>query len=45
MLGALPDATRGALLWHDALRQPAWALGRVPTLEIGGLSFYKLDGA
>lgn len=45
MLGALPDATRGALLWHDALRQPGWALGRVPTLEAGGLSFYRLDGA
>lgn len=45
LLGALPDATKGALLWHDALRQPAWALGRVPTLEAGGIAFYKLDGA
>ncbi len=45
MLGALPDATHGALLWHDALRQPGWALGRVPTLEAGGLAFYRLDRA
>ena len=45
MLGALPDATRGALLWHDALRQPAWALGRVPTLEAGGIAFYRLEQA
>jgi hypothetical protein len=43
--GALPDATQGALLWHDLLRQPGWALGRVPTLEAGGLAFYRLDGA
>jgi N-acetylmuramoyl-L-alanine amidase len=45
MLGALPDATHGALLWHDLLRQPAWALGRVPTLEAGGLAFYRLEGS
>lgn len=45
MLGALRDATGGALLWHDALRQPGWALGRVPTLESGGLDFYRLDQA
>lgn len=45
MLGALPDGTRGALLWHDALRQPGWALGRMPTLESGGLSFYRLERA
>ncbi|MEI6162157.1 MAG: cell wall hydrolase [Roseococcus sp.] len=45
MLGALPNLTAGALLWHDALRQPGWALGRVPTLEAGGLAFYRLEGA
>lgn len=45
MLGALPDQTAGALLWHDALRQPGWALGRVPSLESGGLAFYRLEGA
>ncbi len=45
MLGALPDLTAGAMLWHDALRQPGWALGRVPSLEAGGLAFYRLEGA
>jgi len=45
LLGALPDATRGALLWHDALRQPGWALGRVPTLEAGGFAFYRSEEA
>ena len=45
LMGALPDATRGALLWHDALRQPAWALGRIPCLEVGGITFYRLGSA
>jgi hypothetical protein len=38
--GALPDATGGALLWHDEVRLPDWALGRLPVAEIGGLVFY-----
>lgn len=41
LAGALPDASRGALLWHDALRLPAWALGRVPCAEVGGLAFHR----
>ncbi|UPY36615.1 cell wall hydrolase [Sediminicoccus sp. KRV36] len=44
MLGALPDPTGNALLWHDALHLPGWALGRVPSAELGGLSFYRLEG-
>ncbi len=39
--GALPDASGGALLWHDALRLPPWAVGRVPCAELGGLAFYR----
>lgn len=40
--GALPDATGGAVLWHDDARQPDWALGRMPSAELGGLCFYRL---
>lgn len=40
--GALPDPTGGATHWHDAEALPGWALGRVPTAEIGGLVFYRL---
>ncbi|TCH97976.1 cell wall hydrolase [Roseococcus sp. SYP-B2431] len=42
--GALRDVTGQALHWHDAARQPGWALGRVPTAECGGLAFYRLEG-
>lgn len=38
--GALPDPTGGALLWHAEGRLPAWALGRAPVAEAGGLVFY-----
>jgi len=38
--GALPDPTGGALLWHAGDALPAWALGRVPVAEAGGLAFY-----
>jgi spore germination cell wall hydrolase CwlJ-like protein len=38
--GSLPDATGGALWWHDGARLPAWAAGRVPVREAGGLVFY-----
>ncbi|MFL1463120.1 cell wall hydrolase [Roseococcus sp. DSY-14] len=41
LAGALPDASGGALWWHDALRLPAWAIGRVPCAELGGLTFYR----
>ncbi|GGC32028.1 hypothetical protein GCM10011504_07790 [Siccirubricoccus deserti] len=40
--GALPDPTGGATHWHAADELPGWALGLVPTAEIGGLVFYRL---
>ncbi|MCU0944640.1 MAG: cell wall hydrolase [Rubritepida sp.] len=43
LAGALPDATAGARLWHDARRLPAWAIGRVPHASLGGLCFYGED--
>ena len=42
--GALPDPTGGATHYHAAERLPRWALGRVPSVEIGGLVFYRLLG-
>lgn len=42
LAGALPDGSGGALLWHDALRLPHWATGRVPSAERGGFLFYRL---
>lgn len=42
--GALRDAVGGATHWHEAMRQPGWALGRVPRAEFGGLCFYRLEG-
>jgi hypothetical protein len=42
---ALPDRTAGATHWHEAETLPGWALGQVPTAEIGGLVFYRLDQA
>lgn len=44
LAGALPDATGGATHYHDAAQLPRWALGRVPTAELGGLVFYRLIG-
>ncbi|MFC7689989.1 hypothetical protein ACFQY5_10635 [Paeniroseomonas aquatica] len=43
--GALPDPTLGATHWHDAAEMPGWAIGHVPTAEIGGLVFYRLPAA
>ncbi|MFC7476471.1 cell wall hydrolase [Dankookia sp. GCM10030260] len=40
--GVLPDPTEGATHWHDAAVLPGWAVGRVPSAEIGGLVFYRL---
>ena len=40
--GALPDPTAGATHWHAAEVLPGWALGQVPSAEIGGLVFYRL---
>lgn len=42
--GGLPDVTAGATHCHDAATLPGWAVGRVPTAEIGGLLFYRLAG-
>lgn len=42
--GALRDMVDGATHWHAETRQPAWALGRVPCAEFGGLLFYRLEG-
>ena len=42
--GSLPDPTTGATHCHDAAELPGWALGQVPTAEIGGLVFYRLEG-
>ncbi|MCO6419099.1 cell wall hydrolase [Siccirubricoccus sp. KC 17139] len=40
--GVLGDPTGGATHWHPAEELPGWALGLVPTAEIGGLVFYRL---
>jgi hypothetical protein len=42
--GALPDPTAGATHWHDGASLPGWAIGQVPTAEVGGLVFYRLPG-
>jgi hypothetical protein len=42
--GMLGDATGGATHWHGVETLPRWALGRVPTAEIGGVVFYKVEG-
>lgn len=44
LAGALPDPTGGATHYHAAENLPRWALGRVPSAEIGGLVFYRLLG-
>lgn len=44
LAGALPDPTGGATHYHLVETLPRWALGRVPTAEIGGLVFYRLLG-
>ena len=41
--GALPDPTAGATHWHDAVEMPGWAIGHIPTAEVGGLVFYRLS--
>ncbi|MGG5812460.1 cell wall hydrolase [Falsiroseomonas sp. CW058] len=45
MAGLLPDPTEGATHYHAADELPRWAVGQVPTAELGGLVFYRLlDG-
>jgi spore germination cell wall hydrolase CwlJ-like protein len=40
--GSLPDPTAGATHYHPEELLPRWALGRIATVEIGGLVFYRL---
>ncbi|WP_149540440.1 cell wall hydrolase [Siccirubricoccus phaeus] len=40
--GVLGDPTGGATHWHLAEELPGWAVGLVPTAEIGGFIFYRL---
>lgn len=40
--GGLPDPTAGATHWHEMGELPGWAIGQVPTAEVGGLVFYRL---
>jgi hypothetical protein len=40
--GGLADPTGGATHWHRASGLPAWAIGQLPSAEIGGLVFYRL---
>ncbi|WP_270936690.1 cell wall hydrolase, partial [Falsiroseomonas oryzae] len=42
LAGALPDPTEGATHYHTDDQLPRWALGLVPTTELGGLVFYRL---
>jgi spore germination cell wall hydrolase CwlJ-like protein len=42
LAGGLPDMAPGATHWHDARSLPAWAVGRVPVAEAGGLALYRL---
>lgn len=42
--GSLPDPTAGATHWHDAAEMPGWAIGHIPSAELGGLVFYRLVG-
>ncbi len=44
LAGLLPDPTRGATRYHAAEVLPRWALGEVPSAELGGLVFYRLAG-
>jgi len=40
LAGTLADPTGGATHWHAAESLPAWAVGRVPLADLGGLCFY-----
>ena len=44
LAGVLPDPTHGATHYHPAETLPRWAVGLVPTVELGGLVFYRLLG-
>jgi hypothetical protein len=42
LAGSLPDMAPGATHWHSARSLPAWAIGRMPVAETGGLALYRL---
>ncbi len=42
LAGSLPDLAPGATHWHALHAMPAWALGRMPVAETGGLALYRL---
>jgi spore germination cell wall hydrolase CwlJ-like protein len=42
--GLLPDLTHGATHYHPRSALPGWAIGRPPTVGLGGLVFYRLLG-
>lgn len=44
LAGVLPDPTGGATHYHASEALPRWALGQMPTAELGGLVFYRLLG-
>ena len=44
LAGVLRDPTGGATHYHASEALPRWALGQVPTAELGGLVFYRLLG-
>jgi spore germination cell wall hydrolase CwlJ-like protein len=39
--GALADPTEGATHWHRSDTLPGWAVGQVPTAEVGAFLFYR----
>lgn len=42
LAGLLPDPTGRATHYHAAETLPRWAIGVVPSAELGGLVFYRL---
>ena len=42
LAGTLPDLAPGATHWHALHALPAWAVGRMPVAETGGLALYRL---
>lgn len=43
LAGTLPDASQGATHWPRGDALPAWAIGRLPTADLGGPAFYRLE--
>lgn len=41
--GGLADGSGGGTHVHAAEQLPGWAIGQVPTAEVAGLVFYRLD--